>query len=43
MYGTFHTNVIENELTYYLFNEELIKSIEDGLAVSATDASVKKG
>ena len=43
VYSTFHANMIENELTYYLFNEELTKSIEDGLAVSATEASVKEG
>ena len=43
VYGIFNANVRENELRYYLFNKEIIKSIEDRLGVSATDASIKEG
>ena len=42
VYGIFHVNVRENKPRYYLFNEEITKSIEDRLAVSATEASVKE-
>jgi len=35
--------VRENELMYYPFNEKTTKSIEESLAVAATDASVKEG
>ena len=42
VYSIFCVNARENEPRHYPFNEDAIKSIEESLAVAATDASVKE-
>jgi len=41
VYGIFHVNMENSAVDYFPFNEEITRSIEQGKAVAATDASVK--
>ena len=42
LHGIFHADARGNEITYYPFDEEMSKSIEESVVVVAADASVKE-
>ena len=41
IYSTFHVNIDESELGYFLFNEDATKIMQENKAVTATGTSVK--